>query len=607
MGSSWAATSPAAASAQDGYLPIASYALLGDGRTVALVATDGSIDWLPVPAIDAPPAFAALLDPEDGGRMELAPVAEFSMQRRYLPGTALLETTFRTADGSVTVTDALNRYGDRPLPWTELAREVRAERGAVPMRWRVAPGRRFGSAEPWVREAARDRPPLIGVGDQTLAVITANAGPPELREHEIRGEFTATADSTALLAVTAADQEPVPVPDAAEIASRLRTTTDRWQAWQRSIEYAGPRAEAVIRSALTLELLTITATGANAAAATTSLPEAIGGNRNYDYRFAWVRDASFALDALTSLGLRAEVHAVLSWLLRAVRRTAPDIHVMYTLDGQPAPAEEQNVGSMPGYLRTEPVYLGNAAASQRQLGCYGHLMDAVYQYVRHGGQLDSATGAMLADMADKVCDLWRQPDAGLWELGDYRHYTSSKLGCWVAVDRADWLAGNDYMPGWHASRWRSAAAEIHGWVDEHCWSADRSCYLMAAGSDQLDAAVLLAGRTGFCAGQPERLRSTISAVRRELGAGGPLLYRYSAMRGKEGAFAACTFWLAEALAYTGQRDEASAVFAEMLGYTNDVGLLAEEIDPESGGLLGNFPQGLSHLALIVAAQAIAKD
>jgi GH15 family glucan-1,4-alpha-glucosidase len=592
---------------QDGYLPIASYALLGDGSTVALVAADGSIDWLPVPAIDAPPAFAALLDPEDGGRMELAPVAEFSVQRRYLPGTAVLETTFRTADGSVTVTDALNRYGDRPLPWTELAREVRAERGAVPMRWRVAPGRRFGSAEPWVREAARDRPPLIGVGDQTLAVTSANAGPPELREHEIRGEFTATPDSTVLLAVTATDQEPVPVPDAADIANRLRTTTDRWQAWQRSIEYAGPHAEAVIRSALTLELLTITATGANAAAATTSLPEAIGGNRNYDYRFAWVRDASFALDALTSLGLRAEVHAVLSWLLRAVRRTAPDIHVMYALDGQPAPAEEQNVGSMPGYLRTEPVYVGNAAASQRQLGCYGHLMDAVYQYVRHGGQLDSATGAMLAEMADKVCDLWRQPDAGLWELGDYRHYTSSKLGCWVALDRAAWLADRGQLPGWRTGRWRSAADEIHRWVDEHCWSADRSCYLMAAGSDQLDAAVLLAGRTGFCAGQPERLRSTISAIRRELGAGGPLLYRYSEMRGKEGAFAACTFWLAEALAYAGQRDEASAVFAEMLGYTNEVGLLSEEIDPESGGLLGNFPQGLSHLALIAAAQAIAKD
>jgi GH15 family glucan-1,4-alpha-glucosidase len=297
---------------------------------------------------------------------------------------------------------------------------------------------------------------------------------------------------------------------------------------------------------------------------------------------------------------------VLSWLLRAVRRTAPDIHVFYTLDGQPAPADEQRVAAMPGYFRTTPVQVGNAAASQRQLGCYGHLMDAVCQYVRHGGQLDSATGAMLAELAGKVCDLWRQPDAGLWELGDYQHYTSSKLGCWVALDRAAWLAQHGQLPGWHASRWRSAAGEIHRWVDEHCWSSDRACYTMAAGSDQLDAAVLLAGRTGFCAGQPERLRSTISAIRRELGAGGPLLYRYSGMRGKEGAFAACTFWLAEALAYTGQRDEGSAVFAEMLGYTNDVGLLSEEIDPEAGGLLGNFPQGLSHLALIVAAQAIAQ-
>lgn len=590
---------------QDGFLPIASYALLGDGRTVALVGADGSIDWLPVPAIDGPPAFAALLDPEQGGRMEVMPVADFSVQRRYIPGTAVLETTFRTAGGTVVVTDALNRYGDRPLPWTELVREVRAEQGDVPMRWRVAPGRRFGSAEPWVRGRTGGHPPQIALGDQTMAVISADAGQPELREHEIRGEFTATADRTALLAVTVTDQEPVPAPAAADIAARLRMTTERWQAWHRSIQYSGPHAEAVCRSALTLELLTITATGANAAAATTSLPEAIGGDRNYDYRFAWVRDASFAADALTSLGLLPEVHAVLSWLLHAVRQTAPDIQVCYTLDGQPAPAEEQRVGALPGYFRTTPVHVGNAAAGQRQLGCYGHLMDAVYEYVRHGGQLDSATGAMLADMADKVCDLWRQPDAGLWELDDYRHYTSSKLSCWVALDRAAWLAKHDQLPGWHTSRWRSTAAEIHRWVDEHCWSAARSSYTMAAGSEQLDAAVLLAGRTGFCASRPERLRSTISAIRRELSAGGPLLYRYSEMRGKEGAFAACTFWLVEALACTGQPDEARAVFAQMLGYRNDVGLLAEEIDPESGGMLGNFPQGLSHLALIVAAQAIA--
>ncbi len=590
-----------------GYAPIDSYAALGDGRTVALVAADGSIDWLPVPAIDAPPAFAALLDAGQGGRLELAPAADFTVDRRYLPGTAVLETTFHTGHGTVTVTDALNRYGNRPLPWTELARVVRAERGAVPMRWRVAPGRRFGTAEPWTQWQQQDGGlvPLIRLGDQSLAIVTAGAGQPQLGQHEVSGEFTAAPGDPSLLAVTAADDGPVVVPAAGHIIDRVEATAAGWQAWRRTVGYAGPHADAVARSALTLALLTITATGANAAAATTSLPEAIGGQRNFDYRFTWVRDASFALDALTYLDLLPEVQAILSWLLRAVRQTAPDVHVFYTLDGQPASPREQDL-PLAGYLGTGPVHAGNSAASQRQLGAYGHLMDAAYRYVRHGGLLDGATGSMLADLADKVCDVWRLPDAGLWELGDYQHYTSSKLGCWVALDRAGWLADRGQLPGWHSGRWRTAAGEISDWIDEHCWSAAKEAYTMHAGTDDLDAAVLLAGRTGFCDGNPERLRSTITAVRRELTAGGPLLYRYTGMRGQEGAFAACSFWLVEALGRTGQHEEAAAVFDAMLAYRNDVGLLSEEIDPKTGQLLGNFPQGLSHLALIGAARAVSE-
>lgn len=360
-----------------------------------------------------------------------------------------------------------------------------------------------------------------------------------------------------------------------------------------------------MRSAITLRLLTVAAAGANAAAATTSLPEVIGGERNYDYRFAWVRDASLALAALTGLGLLEEVHSALSWLLHAVERTAPDVHVFYTLDGRPAPAQAQEIRTMPGYLRTTPVRSGNPAASQRQLGAYGHLLDAVYGYARHGGQLGPATGVMLAEMADQVCDEWREPDAGLWELGDYQHYTSSKVGCWVALDRAARLAADGQLPGWHTGRWTATAAEIRDWVNEHCWSPAKRSYTMYAGTDDLDAAVLLAARTGFCQGNEPRLHTTIGAIRRELTATGPLLYRYTSVRGNEGAFAACTFWLAEALACDGEHEEAAAVFASMLGYCNDVGLLSEEIDPQTGGLLGNFPQGLSHLALINAAHLLA--
>ena len=586
-----------------GFGPISSYAVLGDGRTVALVARDGAIDWCPVTALDTAPAFAALLDPAHGGQVELEPAVEYSAERHYRPGTAVLETSYITATGTVTITDCLNRLGDHPLPWTELARVVHAEAGSVPMRWRVRPGSRFGTVQPNLH--ARDAIPLMQLGSETIAVLTSNAGRSVVTPHEVVGEFTAEPGVTSLLALTATGHEPVMIPRAEEVIRRVGTTADGWRAWRRRIHYPGPHAEAVVRSALTLRLLTVTATGASVAAPTTSLPEAIGGDRNYDYRFTWVRDASFALDALTSLGLTEEVHDTLSWLLRAVMRTAPELHVFYTLGGDPAPPDEREITTMPGYRGTGPVREGNRAASQRQLGCHGHLLNAAYHYVRHGGLLGPATGGLLAQMADTVCDLWRQPDAGLWELRDSQHYTSSKLGCWVALRRAAWSAEHDHLPAGHTSRWRATAAEIHDWINEHCWSPRRQSYTMHPGTDDLDAAVLLMARTAFCRDDQQRLHSAIDAIRTELAATGPLVYRYSAIRGKEGAFAACSFWLAEALARTGRTDEASSVFGAMLGYCNDVGLLAEEIDPATGACLGNFPQGLSHLALIGAAHALA--
>jgi GH15 family glucan-1,4-alpha-glucosidase len=586
----------------DGYVPISSYAVLGDGRTVALVARDGAIDWFPGAAFDAPPAFAALLDPAHGGQVELEPAVAYSASRRYRPGTAVLETIFVTADGTVTVVDCLNRQGDHPLPWTELARVVRAEGGKIPMRWRVRPGRRFGSAEPWAH--THGGVPLIEVGAETLAVLASNAGSPVVAHHEVAGGFTAEPGATSLLALIATRNEPLMLPPAAEVIRRVDATAADWQAWQRRIRYTGPHADAVIRSALTLRLLTAAANGASVAAPTTSLPEAMGGDRNYDYRFTWVRDASFALDALTSLGLTEEVHGALSWLLRAVRGTAPEVHPFYTLRGEPAPPGEREITTVPGYLGTGPVREGNSAASQRQLGSYGHLMDAAYHYVRHGGLLGTPTGSLLAQMADRVCDRWREPDAGIWELSNYQHYTSSKLGCWVALTKAVWFAEHGHLPPTHASRWRGTAAEIHAWIDEHCWSPSMNSYTMHPGTDDLDAAVLLMARTAFCSGDDPRLRSTIDAIRGDLTASGPLLYRFTSMRGKEGAFAACTFWLAEALAHTGQAEQASTVFEAMLAHCNDVGLLAEEIDPTTGDFLGNFPQGLSHLALIGAAHAL---
>jgi Glycosyl hydrolases family 15/Trehalase-like, N-terminal len=318
-----------------GFGPISSYAVLGDGRTVALVARDGAIDWCPVTALNTAPAFAALLDPAHGGQVELEPAVEYSAERHYRSGTAVLETSYITATGTVTITDCLNRLGDHPLPWTELAQVVHAETGSVPMRWRVRPGSRFGTVQPNLH--ARDAIPLMQLGSETIAVLTSNAGRSVGTPHEVVGEFTAEPGVTSLLALTATDDEPVMIPRAEEVIRRVCTTADGWRAWRRRIHYPGPHAEAVVRSALTLRLLTVTATGASVAASTTSLPEAIGGDRNYDYRFTWVRDASFAL---TSLGLTEEVHDTLSWLLRAVMRAGASrlLH-----PGRPRPPVEAGV------------------------------------------------------------------------------------------------------------------------------------------------------------------------------------------------------------------------------------------------------------------------
>jgi GH15 family glucan-1,4-alpha-glucosidase len=286
------------------------------------------------------------------------------------------------------------------------------------------------------------------------------------------------------------------------------------------------------------------------------------------------------------------VHASVSWLLDAVAHTAPQIRPMYTLDGAPASAQTSTVESLAGHRDSRPVQVGNSAADQRQLGAYGDLMDAVWRVIAGGGRIDDGHAQMLAGIADHVCDLWRDTDAGIWELGQLRHYTISKIGCWVALDRAVRLAESDRLASMHVRRWRSERHAIHAWVDEHCWSEAEHSYTFYAGTDELDAAVLLAARTGFLAGDDPRLAGTIAAVRKRLSAGGPLLYRYSEMVEEEGAFLACTFWLIEAMAAAGQRQEAAALLQQARGCAGRTGIYSEEIDPVSRELRGNVPQGL---------------
>jgi GH15 family glucan-1,4-alpha-glucosidase len=581
----------------DGFLPIAAYAALGDGQTVGLLAPDGRIDWLPLPTVDGPPGFAALLDPSSGGFIALAPDAPFTVGRRYLPGTNVVETTYRTDTGEVRVVDALAVGRSGRLPWSELIRRVNGVRGSVSMRWCVRPGSRFGTVRPWT-EQRRDAV-VVHVGDQHMVVRSFAAGPVVAGTRDVGSEFATSEGSTHFLSVASADRAPVPVVDRDHVEGALALTIDRWREWSSTMRYEGLWSDAVRRSALALKLMIRAATGAIAAAPTTSLPERIGGDKNWDYRFMWVRDSSFAADALIALGLREEAQAAVEWLLGAIRRTAPDLHVFYALDGCTAGSVADVIAE--GYRNSRPVRSGNGAAGQSQLGSFGDLFDTVWRYVDAGHVLDPGTGHMLAELADRCCDLWMTEDSGIWELGRLRHYTISKIGCWVALDRAVRLADAGEIATGHAGRWAAEAAEIKAWVDEHCWSEGKQSYTFYAGTDDLDAATLLAGRTGFERG--ERLAGTVQAVRRELGRGA-LLYRYSGMAAEEGCFLACTFWLVSALTELDDLSEARDLMDRAVSQTNDVGLLAEQMDPGSGAMLGNFPQALSHLALINAATAL---
>jgi GH15 family glucan-1,4-alpha-glucosidase len=591
----------------DGYAPIEEYAAIGDGRTVALVALDGSIDWLALPRLDSHTVFARLLDAGRGGAFELSPDAEYEVSRRYSEGSNVLETTFTTNEGRVRVTDAVTLDHGGLLPWFELARRVEGIDGSVPMRWSVTPRLGAGEDEQQLRVGPVRDAIVVRWRELVLVVSAFDAGETESSESrgEIRGRFTTSPGSDGAIVLRATHDEPVPLPRRDWVERRVADTADDWRRWLDDAAVAGEWVDATRRSALVLRLLTYVPTGAIAAAATTSLPERIGGDRNYDYRYAWVRDTAFTLDALINLDLLVQVHASFSWLLEAVGETHPGVDVVYDLDGREV--EQPTELDLDGYRGSKPVLRGNRAASQLQLGCYGDLLETAELYVREGNAFDDTTAGRLVETLDRLGDVWTKKDSGIWELPEDEHYTSSKLAAWMAYDRALRLVDAGQLPADQAADWRATADEIRAFVESECWSDERGAYVMHAGSERLDASVLRVSRMNYLETRGERFRSTIDAIRGELGAGGPLLYRYSGQQHVEGAFVACSFWLVEALARAGRLDDARSTMRELVALANDVGLFAEEIDPVTHAFLGNFPQGLSHLALVNAAAAIAES
>jgi GH15 family glucan-1,4-alpha-glucosidase len=586
---------------ENGYAPIRDYAVIGDGRTAALVARDGSIDWLCLPSLDSGSVFGALLDAERGGAFHLAPTEPFGAERRYLDDSNLLETTFRTSRGAVRVTDAMPLPLSGLAPTRELARSIEGLSGEVDMRWGIEP--RFGYGQSRTQIGRRAGVPVAHSGPDAMAVLSFEAGEPQVGADAIEGRFTTRSGVRTLLALSVAHGDPLVFSPRSAIERRTMGTLDYWRSWSKERSYDGPWRAAVVRSALALKLLIHAPSGAIAAAATTSLPEELGGVRNWDYRYSWIRDSSATLDALLSLGCPSEGEAFFWWLLHASQLTHPQVNVLYRLDGRPGLAESEL--DLSGYQGSRPVRVGNAAAPQRQLDVYGHLLQTAWLFVEAGGLLSADNSRRLASTADLVCSVWSGEDSGIWEVrGLTRHFTQSKMMCWVALDRASRLAAGGHIPAKNASRWLAEATAIRRFVSDRCWSSERESYVRFPGASEMDAGILLPILIGYGGGDDaERLLATIRNIRDELGSG-PHLHRYrgeDGLPGEEGAFLACSFWLVDALGRLGELEEAGELMEELLAQSNDVGLYAEEIDPASGAFLGNFPQGLVHLALINAA------
>jgi GH15 family glucan-1,4-alpha-glucosidase len=470
------------------------------------------------------------------------------------------------------------------------------------MRWEVRPA--FGFGQERTTFGTRSGVPVASAGNLALAVHAWGAGEPHVNGSAIEGRFLARTDAT--IALSVAHQEPLVLPTRADVEGRLASTIGFWRSWASSSLYAGPWRDAVERSALALKLLVFSPSGAVAAAPTTSLPESLGGERNWDYRFCWVRDSAFTLSAFLHLGFADEADAFFWWLMHASQLTHPHLEVLYRLDGGIGAPERAL--PLSGYEGSRPVRVGNSAVRQLQLDIYGDLLQTAWMYTAAGRRIDPEIARRLEEIADLVCDLWTEPDSGIWEVrSEPRHFTQSKMMCWVALDRAIRLAEDRHVHG-SVDRWRSQRTAIASFIESTCWSQDARAYVRSAGSEELDAAVLLGALFGYREPDDPRMVATIEAIGRELGHG-PFIDRYSGedgLAGSEGAFLACSFWFVEALARAGRTERASSLMSELVSHANDVGLYAEEIDPVDGAFLGNFPQALTHLALISAAVALGE-
>jgi GH15 family glucan-1,4-alpha-glucosidase len=600
------------------FRPIAEYGLLADCNAAALVDRDGSISWLCLPRYDSAAVFARILDPA-GGHWSITPTQPYRSKRRYLPGTLVIETTFATETGSVKLIDAMAlAEGQRghELGFVAphlLLRSVEGLTGEVELRLELAPRPEYGLVRPLFRQTESGGRTFGGPNQ----IVVSSGVPSTIENSTMTASFTVAAGEKVGFALQWSPPEgpaPEPIPPE-KITSWIADTVEGWRSWEHEHDiYEGPYRELVRVSSRVLKGLTYRPTGAIVAAPTTSLPETVGGERNWDYRYAWIRDASLTLDALYTGACSNEADEFVSFMTSSAggRASERSLQIMYGIGGE-HDLTERELPHLRGWRDSPPVRVGNGAWGQTQLDAYGVLLDVLYRYRTRLGELHPEIQRFVADLANTAARRWKETDAGLWEMrGEPQHHLSSKVLCWVALDRAIALAPR---LGVHAEveRWAAERDEIREAILTRGWSKTLMAYAQSFDSDQLDAAQLLMPIFGFLPATDERMRSTIGAIADKLTEDG-LVLRYrnregmnpDGLTGEEGTFVICSFWLVSALALAGEVDRAESLFDKLVSYANDLGLMAEEIDATSGELLGNFPQAFSHIGLITAAWEIDK-
>ena len=578
---------------------IEDYALIGDLQTAALVSRDGSVDWCCFPRFDSGACFAAMLGGPDNGRWLLAPAVPIrSTSRRYRHDTLILESIYETDEGSIRAIDFMPPRGRAP----DIVRIVEGLSGAVPMRAELVIRFDYGHIVPWVRR----------IDDALVAIAGPDAlclrSPIETRGEDMTtvSEFTLSPGERLRFVLTWFPSHEA-VPEVTDPERALSDTEDYWLDWAGNLASAGDYHEAINGSLIVLKAMTYAPTGAIVAAPTTSLPESLGGARNWDYRFCWLRDATLTILAMLNAGSYDEAVKWRQWLLRSVAGDPADIQIMYGLGGERR-LDERELDWLPGYESSTPVRVGNAASEQLQLDAYGEILDALYQTRVHGAPAEDNIWSLTLMLMDWLEEGWRQPDSGIWEVrGPARHFTHSKVMAWVAFDRAI-KAVTEFGREGPLERWRVLRQEVLDDVLANAWSEPKQAFAQSYGSEELDASVLLMPHVGFLPATDDRFRSTVEAIRRELTVDG-LLLRYRAREDgavdglpeSEGVFLPCSFWLADVLAMQGDMDGARELFERLLDLRNDVGLLSEEYDPRARRMLGNFPQAFTHLAIINTA------